>query len=330
MGNDKMNATVWVVLSQAGKKDAVKRGLRAAEKQQIRGEVGIEYLERPYTKIDSDGVVTIGNETGKIQTEYGTFYSMDTHPENAETAAEWWETSQHQQEEKDQKAKEERAAEKQQREEKLRAQIASDASAGIEFCGVHDSFGTRKRPERVSGKVPSDLVSVVQAEFDRLRAEYDAEEARLRQDEKDKEAARAAAKQARDEHVLNYVKEYGTASQRERLEADLLPISEAYDACRDATFAAYSDFDRYKKMTSSEVRDEYDDYSDVEFVTEDCMSATDDQWVKMKELRAVDPSANVTLKKHIALIDDEIKEERYGILVEIKSGPVRFSREFAC
>jgi hypothetical protein len=51
MENETRKMTVHVALSSDGQKDAIKRGLLAADYQVIIGEVDIAYLDKPYTSI---------------------------------------------------------------------------------------------------------------------------------------------------------------------------------------------------------------------------------------------------------------------------------------
>jgi hypothetical protein len=324
MENEMRKMTVHVMLDAEGQKDAIRRGLPAAEKQTITGEVDIAYLDKPYTSVDPGGTVMVGNDSGRVGNT-GAYYQMCCHPETAQAAAEWWERTQQQEATKRRSEAEKAAAEQRKRENEMRAQIQSQGpSAGIVLNAWGNVYTIKK-------DVPKDLLPAVRAEYQRKQEVERRQTEQRERERREREEGNASEKQARDDYVLDYVREHGTDLQKERLEAGMLPLGEAYDACREWVFKTYDlAFHRYQRMTVDEVRDY--DHQRIEFETETCETATDEQWQQIKLIKAIDGKADVTLRRHIATDEDEdeVVAERFGILVERQSGPVRFSREFAC
>jgi hypothetical protein len=328
-----IRATVHVPLSDAGQRDAIRRGYSGEASRTLEGNIHLDHLDRPYTHVRPDGEVVVGSEDGfRGHTDEVRYdgslrehtYLMTTLPESPEEAALWW---------MDQTVAEaKRIAEHDLRladaQRALEGEMVDRISVDGLRAGIARAYQGGTWRDVVHADVPGELRPLVEAEIDKVRKEKEEARAFVDAERMEKEAARAAEKQARDEHVLAYVREHGTPSQRERLERGLLPISEAYDARRDAVFAPYEAFPRYVRMTDEEVCD-YDG-QDVDYETVVPPHATEEQWEAMRPLWDVDPNASVTLRIHIASSDGEELARRHGILVERRDGPVLFSREFAC
>jgi hypothetical protein len=328
-----IRATVHVPLSDAGQRDAIRRGYSGEASRTVRGDIHLDHLDRPYTRVLPDGEVVVGSEDGfrghadelsydgSLKTHTG---RMTTLPESPEEAALWWmdrtiEEAKRIAEHDLRLADEQRA-----REDDLCERISVE---GLR-AGIARAYQGGHWVDVVHSDVPEELRPLVEDEIDKVRREKEAARDLVEAERLEKEAARAAEKQARDEHVLSYVREQGTLSQRERLERGLLPLSEAYDACRDSVFAPYDGYPRYERMTDDEVCD-YEG-QEVNYETTVPSSVAEWQWDVMRPIWDVDPNASVTFRIHIASSDEGELARRYGILVERTDGPVRFSREFAC
>ena len=94
-----ITATVHVPLSDAGQRDAIRRGCSGEASQTLKGNVHIDHLDRPYTRVRPDGEVVVGSEEGfRGHTDEVRYdgslkthtYLMTTLPESPEEAAMWW------------------------------------------------------------------------------------------------------------------------------------------------------------------------------------------------------------------------------------------------
>ena len=114
-------------------------------------------------------------------------------------------------------------------------------------------------------------------------------------------AAEAAAETQYQEASAEMVRVHGTANQRERLEADLLPDDERDLLVHDLVFAALAEFPRYRRLVRGDaphVEGCGEDPFDVEFSSADETELTDEQWVALQAIRAAAPLAVATAKVH--------------------------------
>lgn len=145
---------------------------------------------------------------------------------------------------------------------------------------------------------------------------------------------------AKKQQISDYVAAKGTDNQKKRLSVGLLPDDEITDLIRSEAFAPLADFDRYEKLTASDIDcscGEYDDKK-VIFDVYDATSATAEQFDLMEKIKTLMPEAKTTLRVHTAYCercdgDDDADEnglvDRFSVIVGITVGNFYFTREYA-
>ena len=132
------------------------------------------------------------------------------------------------------------------------------------------------------------------------------------------------------EQIATWVAEKGTESQKARLTEDLLPEKEIVDEIRNDAYRPLDGYDRYEKITTSDVCDCEYGYCDVVFDVKDKHEATEDEFDLMQEFKKFMPDATVTLREHKGESEDcENTFTSVGVMVKIKVGGFNFSREYA-
>lgn len=167
--------------------------------------------------------------------------------------------------------------------------------------------------------------------------------------EKAAAAKEAAAEKAKEEKNLRkktqitaWVEAKGTDNQKKRLSVNLLPDDEIIDLIRSEAFEPLASFPRYEKLTATDIDCScgyYDDKKAV-FDVEDATTATAEQFDLMEEIKALIPSADLTLRVHTGYCDrcnddDNIDSDgigqvnKYSVKVGIAVGEFYFTREYA-
>lgn len=175
--------------------------------------------------------------------------------------------------------------------------------------------------------------------YDEMERRAQADKDAVAREEREREEAKTA-------YIAQWVREHGTDNQRERLEANLLPRSEILAIIKGRVFAALDDkFSRYEKITAGQVREtcsdacacerEYEEACEVTFDSGDQAEAAPHEWDQIKQMRALLPDAQFTLRWHEGICDDgdcpegHGRIERHGIYVKLQVGPFTFNREYA-
>ena len=113
--------------------------------------------------------------------------------------------------------------------------------------------------------------------------------------------AEAAAETQYQEASAEMVRVHGSPSQRERLEADLLPEDERDLLVHDLVFAALAEFPRYRRLVKTDAPHAEgcgENPFDAEFSSGNETELTDAQWVALQAIRAAVPAAVVTPRWH--------------------------------
>jgi hypothetical protein len=155
-------------------------------------------------------------------------------------------------------------------------------------------------------------------------------------------AALLAQHEEKKTFAANWIAEYGTPKQRERLSAGVLPIEEAVEAMTDRAFAPVNERRAYvadgkrrieellngrDPQQSSSVRP-----TDVIVKSADAETMTSSQWALVNEFQVLLPDARIVLRVHkISWKADSrlILSPSFGILVTQRVGPFTLRREFA-
>ena len=155
------------------------------------------------------------------------------------------------------------------------------------------------------------------------------------------EQANIATAKIKSDFVGAFLARHGTSGQLERFAVGMLPQAEYSDAMRALAFAPLDDYAQYERITNSEAFDaldedtagNLDDDTGAVFRSHPAKEASAAEWATLKAIKAIMPSADVTLRLHQASFDrDDIPwgiVERKSILVTAQYGPFEFSRDYA-
>lgn len=166
---------------------------------------------------------------------------------------------------------------------------------------------------------------------------------RVRRERNMQERSRRLALHAEKTRAVEaWVTERGTADQRERYAAGLLPAAEVLKAMADEAFTTLRDWPQYVRNGPALMQAHLRRYPQFEraVVTEldlavadgDAVNATSNQWARVQEARALLPDATVTLRAHRLTWRRHAEAPSltlYGLLVVRSVGPIVLRREFA-
>lgn len=152
-----------------------------------------------------------------------------------------------------------------------------------------------------------------------------------------RDAAEAAREQAKADQIAEWVAEYGTGDQKERLAAGLFPRSEAVDAIKDQAFSAGRELALYERITREDIDHDdecasiWDNDWSMNCDTSNAEMVTSGEWAKLKEVGALFPHAvECSIKRHVCKCEScDGEETRSGIYVKLEVGAFTFNREFA-
>jgi hypothetical protein len=141
--------------------------------------------------------------------------------------------------------------------------------------------------------------------------------------------------------VANWVERRGTADQRARHAAGVLPLDEALEGMADEAFAVLGDRPRYVRDGMERLQAylrQFPQYADavvarseLSVVSENADHATEAQWQLQQQLQALLPDASVTLRIHrLAWKADSAAPTltQFGVLVARRIGPFMIRREY--
>jgi hypothetical protein len=144
------------------------------------------------------------------------------------------------------------------------------------------------------------------------------------------EAAKVAAAEAQRLALATWINTHGTASQRGRLAAGLLPQREAQTTVRARLFASLDGQDRYADIEDGDVCAACDDDGRAITYTSDTEAElTDAQWVTFNKIKAAAPEgAVVTPRWHQGECSCGQIATRYSAHVGLTWHGYRFAREY--
>jgi hypothetical protein len=141
--------------------------------------------------------------------------------------------------------------------------------------------------------------------------------------------------------VREWIGENGTADQRARLNAGVLPLDEAVDAMTDEAFRTVNQLPQYQHDGVTRLQAHLNTFPPYAKATVSDLSlhvstrylteATSSQWAVVQELQAAVPKARVYLRERILSWTDEPKAPKLHIVTVlgfIKLGPLTLRREF--
>ncbi len=334
-----ITATIHYRLSAAGQRAALVAGVSAALGQDIVGEISPELL--PVCEVDGNGKVAINTAVyGSLRTGQSSGMELDAPPDSAQLLAESYRdycaaraaadaiNSAKRQAEHDAEKAVKLAAE-----QELVSAFLADPKWRGQGNGIYTASG------RTYGNI---LYLYHHPDRDTVMAEINrrnSADAIARTLEAERQAAERRA------FVEAWLRDHGTANQRERYAADLLPESEYVTAMESAAFEGQQAFAPYDKITDEDVREairESDDEdvsqhadSDLEisYRSEVATELSAEQWDAMQRIRSAFPTATVDPRVHQATADNSDIPwgivERHSAKASLKSGPFTFTREFA-
>lgn len=183
----------------------------------------------------------------------------------------------------------------------------------------------RKCPEALAWQAELDAINAAaQATAQReITAQLEVREKRI--------AAAQAAEQLYDDACDEVIRQHGTPSQIERLEAGVLPDEERHAVAYDHIFAALGDHARYERLTDSDIDHEGDCYGESVDYTARKMDEIDaDTWDVVRDFKRRLPAAEITPRIHMgtcSACDGEAK--RISISVTIPWHGKSHTREYA-
>ena len=155
-------------------------------------------------------------------------------------------------------------------------------------------------------------------------------------------AAQLALHEVKTRVIADFIAKHGTAEQRSRQDAGVLPIREAVEAITDHAFAALGDRPQYVRDGAEALQahlrkiPEFADVvvmpQDVQVTGSDVEHMTAAQWALVNEYRSLLPDATVTLRAHkIAWRRDpgQALPPIFGVLVTQRIEPFTLRREYA-
>lgn len=152
-------------------------------------------------------------------------------------------------------------------------------------------------------------------------------------------AAQLAVHEEKKRFIAAWIAEHGTAEQRERHAAGLLPMAEAIEAITDEAFAALASKPRYELDGADRIRKAMPDPKTTVIrpgallvQSEDAQTATAEQFALARDIRALVPDASVVLRRHrISLVTQGAAPPAvaFGLLVTQRIGPLLLRRELA-
>jgi hypothetical protein len=154
-------------------------------------------------------------------------------------------------------------------------------------------------------------------------------------------AAQLALHEDKRRYIAEWIHEHGTAEQRVRQAAGVLPMDEAIEAITDQTLSELSQWSLYprdgaqrlqaKVTTSNGHSDARISDRDVLVAGTNAVKATATQWAAVQRIQAAVPQATVTLREHKLTWrqDTRVSLTSFGVLVTCKKGPFTLRREYA-
>ena len=172
---------------------------------------------------------------------------------------------------------------------------------------------------------------------------------RFRADERarrERNAAEHARRIALHEEKMRFIGEWiaahGSADQRERQAAGLLPVAEAIEAIANETFAPLNDWPRYERNGAAVLQAHvrlhlnyrHAVIAERELAVNDTNAgeATAVQWQAVQRAKALLPDATVTLRAHRLTWKSDAHAPSitvFGLLLVVNRGPVTVRREFS-
>lgn len=155
------------------------------------------------------------------------------------------------------------------------------------------------------------------------------------------EAEAAAALAATAAAISSWVADHGTANQKARHAAGLLPQAEVLAEMEEGAYAVLSDWPRYERIVSADLAsgDEADcteqgeDGHDMSCTSSTALSVDAPTWDAAQRLQALLPDGNqVEVRVHHCTCDRRechAGAVRYGLAVRLSYGQFRFRREYA-
>jgi hypothetical protein len=189
----------------------------------------------------------------------------------------------------------------------------------------HIDYIFRNRKDNLT----SDEVAQLEAKRAELKALIEAEEKARAEEKAKEEQERRDQLAAREKQIADWIASKGTASQKERYEAGMLPEDEIFDAMRNEAFAPLDHIKRYDRMGASDVCECDDGFCKVEFEVDDMDEVPDHIWQQMKQIKSLLPGCGVDPRIHTgeaSYCDAVVK--RIGLRVRMTVGAFTFTREY--
>jgi hypothetical protein len=133
----------------------------------------------------------------------------------------------------------------------------------------------------------------------------------------------------KEEQIENWVEEYGTQSQKERLADGLLPYDEIEQAIYEQAFMVFNAFNDYKPIRHNDFCDRENCLGDFKSEWDEADSLTEKEYYTLKKIEAIVPDAEVMLIRHRCWCtgcDEEVKKTGFKVILEV--GQFIFSKEF--
>lgn len=154
-------------------------------------------------------------------------------------------------------------------------------------------------------------------------------------------AAQLALHEEKKRFIAEWIAAHGTPEQQARQAAGMLPMEEVIEAMTDEAFSALRDRPLYTRDGVAGMQAhlrQFPEYAgavvtpaDLVVTGSNAVKASAAQWAAVKELQALLPDANVTLRIHKLNWKREPKGPALtlvGVLVTRKAGPFTFRREY--
>jgi hypothetical protein len=173
--------------------------------------------------------------------------------------------------------------------------------------------------------------------YRRFRADVEVARERRRREREEKDQTHEEKKQA----IAAWIAEHGTADQRGRQNAGVLPMSEACEAITDHALRALADRPQFLFDGAARLQAylrQFPQYADAVVTDIDLAvdggkapSATSAQWALLQDIQAAVPDASVTLHVRDFIWKRDRKAPKlrhFTVLVTTKVGPVSLRREY--
>jgi hypothetical protein len=154
-------------------------------------------------------------------------------------------------------------------------------------------------------------------------------------------AAQLAIHEEKKRVIADWISAHGSAEQRTRQAAGMLPMDEAIEAMADEAFATVQGLKRYVRDGAERLQGHVRQWhqhvdatvtaADLAVTSTNAVKASAAQWAVVQQVQTLMPTATVTLRAHKLTWKRDTRLPAllsFGVLASLRVGPFGFRREF--